>query len=67
MPPLAVPPLVILTALGAAVVGRWVVREYRRVNGELDALRTAKAAEPVDPSRLPKLRRDPVTGDYRPQ
>ena len=65
MPPIAVPPLVALAALGAVIVGRWAVREFRRVNAELDAIRTAEA--PIDRSHLPTLRRDPVTGEYRPQ
>ena len=65
MPPLAIPPIVVLAALGAVVVGRWAVREYRRVNTELDRLKGAR--EPVDRSRLKTLRRDPVSGEYRPQ
>jgi hypothetical protein len=42
------------------------LREFRRVNGELDALKTAKARAPADRSHLPTLRRDPETGIYRP-
>ena len=67
MPPIAIPPLVALAALGAVVVGRWAVREFRRVNAELDALKVARAPESDDRSRLPTLRRDPATGEYRPQ
>ena len=67
MPPLAIPPLVAVAALGAVIVGRWAVREFRRVNAELDALKAARAAETVDRDRLPTLRRDPVSGEYRPQ
>ena len=67
MPPLAVPPFLVLTAIGAAVVARWVLREVRRVNDELDALKRARAPEPIDRSRLKTLRRDPVSGQYRPQ
>jgi hypothetical protein len=67
MPPIAIPPLVAVTALAAVVVGRWAVREFRRVNAELDALKTARAPEPVDRAHLPTLRRDPVSGEYRPQ
>jgi hypothetical protein len=62
MPPIAI---VAVAALGAALVGRWAVREYRRVNAELDRLKAAR--EPVDQSRLRTLRRDPVSGEYRPQ
>jgi hypothetical protein len=53
----------VLAALGVVVVGRWAVREYRRINAELDALK----GEPLDRSRLKTLRRDPATGEYRPQ
>lgn len=66
MAPLAVPPVVVLTVIGAAIVARFAVREFRRVNDELDSLRRARAGEPIDRSRLPTLRRDPVTGEYRP-
>lgn len=63
-----------LSALGAAVLSRLVAREWQRVNAELDALRMA-AADPhrhphhpgADTRDLPTLRRDPVTGEYRPQ
>lgn len=66
MPPI-VPPVVVLTAVGAAIVARWVLREFGRVNSELEALRRARAPEPIDRSRLPTLRRDPKTGEYRPR
>lgn len=64
MPTTAIP-LVVLAAMGAAVVARLVVREYRRVNDELEALR--RTARPVDRNRLKTLRRDPDSGEYRPQ
>ncbi len=67
MPPVVVPPLLVMTAIGAAVVARWVLREFRRVNEELDLLKPARAPEAVDRSRLQTLRRDPESGDYRPQ
>jgi len=67
MPPLAVPPLAAAAVLGAVIIGRWAMREYRRVNAELDALRTAKARAPTDWSHLPTLRRDPKTAVYRPE
>jgi hypothetical protein len=66
MPPLAIPPVLVLTAIGAAVIARWVLREFRRVNDDLDALKRARAPEPVDRSRLKTLRRDPESGEYRP-
>jgi hypothetical protein len=67
MPPTVVPPFVVLTAVGAAVIARWVLREFNRINGELDVLRRARAPETIDRSRLKTLRRDPESGEYRPQ
>jgi hypothetical protein len=65
--PTPIPPLIMLTALGAVVVARWAAREFHRVNNELASMRAARTAEPLDRSRLPTLRRDPTTGEYRPQ
>jgi len=62
---LVIPPLVkwTLGALGAAAVVHWVVKEVRRVNGELDQ---AKARVRVTDRKVyPTLRRDPRTGEYR--
>jgi len=56
-----------LAALGAGALVRFAMRHSRRVNDDLDALRAAKAADPAERERLPKLRRDPVTGEYRPE
>jgi hypothetical protein len=52
--------------MGAAALVRWCVREAHRVNSELDNIRGAAAMEPVDRATLPKLKRDPETGEYRP-
>ena len=59
------PPVIlwIVGAVGAAVVGKWLVKEARRVNAELDAARAHKVSEPDRPT----LRRDPETGVYRPK
>ncbi|MBV5270852.1 MAG: hypothetical protein JZU55_14330 [Afipia sp.] len=59
------PPLILIAAgiLGGAVLVRFAVREGRRINRELDA---ARKAGPVEQERIPKLRRDPDTGTYRP-
>ena len=60
-----VPPLVkwTLCAIGAAVAVRWVVKEVRRINEELDQ---AKARVRVTDRKVyPTLRRDPHTGEYR--
>lgn len=66
MPPIVISPLVkwTLGALGAAAVVHWVVKEVRRVNAELDR---AKAPVRVNGRESwPTLRRDPLTGEYRP-
>lgn len=59
------PPLILIAAgiLGGAALVRLAVREVRRVNRELDDVR--KAA-PDEQDRMPKLRRDPDSGTYRP-
>lgn len=57
-----------LGVLGAAAFARTMVREWRRINEELDrADRAAATVEAVDPEHMPKLRRDPRTGVYRPE
>jgi hypothetical protein len=52
--------------MGTAVLVRWCVREVRRVNAELDALRERAATGHIDRNSLPKLKADPHTGEYRP-
>ncbi len=66
MPPLIIPPLVkwTLVALGGAAAVHWVVKEVRRVNEELDRARVR--AKISDQKRMPTLRRDPLSGEYRP-
>jgi len=66
MPPFLLSPLVkwTLAALGGAMVVHWVVKEARRVNEELD--RAKRAAKISDRENMPKLRRDPASGEYRP-
>lgn len=57
-----------LGMLGAAAFARTLVREWRRINEELDRAEGAAATvEATDPERLPKLRRDPRTGIYQPE
>jgi hypothetical protein len=66
MPPILLSPLVkwTLAVVGGAMVVHWVVKEARRVNEELErAKRTVRVS---DRERMPKLRRDPSTGEYRP-
>ncbi len=64
--PIVIPPLIAWTigALGAVVLTRRLVREWRRVNAELDR---AAAAGGIDRDNLPTLRRDPASGVYRPE
>ena len=52
--------------MGAAVLLRWCVKEVQRVNLDLDNLRGRSGTVPVDRDTLPKLKRDPDTGEYRP-
>jgi ribosome-associated protein YbcJ (S4-like RNA binding protein) len=65
MPPIFLTPLVkwSLVALGGAMAVHWVVKEVRRVNEELDNAKRVKVR--VSERRL-TLRRDPVTGEFRP-
>jgi hypothetical protein len=55
-----------LGILGAAAVVRWCAKEVRRVNSELDNVRARTVVDPVDRNALPKLKRDPNSGEYRP-
>jgi hypothetical protein len=66
MPPFLIPPLVkwTLVALGGTVVIHWVVKEVRRINEELDAAKRVPV-KIARSERLPTLRRDPSTGEYR--
>lgn len=58
------PPLILwaLGVAGAAIAGRWLYREARRVNAELHPEQHHAVEEP-----LRKLERDPQTGIYRPR
>jgi hypothetical protein len=61
------PPVVIwaLGAAGAAVLVKFVMKEARRINGELDAARAARVPEEPGQERYPTLSRDPASGEYR--
>ena len=58
--------MLILGAVGAAIVAKFIAKEWRRVNDELDRAKAETA--PVENRRdaMPSLRPDPVTGEYRP-
>ena len=67
MPPFVIPPLVkiVLGALGAAAVAHWLASEVRRINDEIDRLRAVAAMDPAARRKLPTLRRDPLSGEWR--
>ena len=64
----SLPPIIAWTlgAIGAVVVMKLISREWQRVNTELDEAQPVRVTDP-ERARLPTLRRDPVTGEYRPQ
>ncbi len=57
--------IIVLGVIGAALAAKLIAREWRRVNDELDNAR-AESAPAESREALPKLQRDPVTGEYRP-
>jgi hypothetical protein len=64
----SLPPIIAWTlgAIGAVVVMKLISREWQRVNNELDEAKPVRVTDP-ERARLPTLRRDPATGEYRPQ
>jgi hypothetical protein len=52
--------------LGGLAVVRWAYKTAQRINQELEEVRLARVAEAAQPSEIKTLRRDPVTGAYRP-
>ena len=61
------PPLIAFAgALGALAVVRWAYRTALRVNRELEEARLSRAAQAARSNDIPTLRRDPITGAYRP-
>jgi len=52
--------------LGGLAVVRWAYKTALRVNQELDEARRARVAESARSGEIPTLRRDPITGSYRP-
>ena len=52
--------------LGGLAMIRWAYRTAVRVNQELEEARLARLAEAARSSEINTLRRDPVTGAYRP-
>jgi xanthosine utilization system XapX-like protein len=67
---LPIPPVIAwaVGAIGAVVMSKLVAREWRRINDELDAReRAQQAAAKVRVEDRGTLRRDPLTGVYRPE
>ncbi|MDI1267087.1 MAG: hypothetical protein PS018_27875 [bacterium] len=61
------PPLVAFAgALGGLAVVRWAYKTAVRINRELEEARLSRVAETASAGEIPTLRRDPVTGAYRP-
>jgi hypothetical protein len=52
--------------LGGLAVIRWAYKTAVRVNHELEELRLGRVSEATRTSEIKTLRRDPVTGAYRP-
>ena len=61
------PPFVAFAGmLGGLAVVRWAYKAALRVNQELEEARLSRAAEAAQTAEIKTLRRDPVTGAYRP-
>ena len=67
MPPILIPPLarIAIGMLGAGAAIHWMVKEVRRLNAELDRVKSATTVDASERSTFPTLRRDPHTGDWR--
>ena len=61
------PPFVAFAgALGGLAVIRWAYKTAVRINRELQEIRLERISEETETSEIRTLRRDPVTGAYRP-
>ena len=61
------PPFVAFAGvLGGLAVIRWAYKTALRVNQELEELRLDRVSEAARANEIKTLRRDPVTGAYRP-
>jgi hypothetical protein len=53
-----------LGAIGAIVMVKLLNREWQRVNDDLDQVKPVRVSD-AERARMPTLRRDPATGEYR--
>ncbi|MGY3443825.1 hypothetical protein ACVW17_003826 [Bradyrhizobium sp. USDA 4473] len=61
------PPLIAFAGvLGGLAVVRWAYKTAVRINQELEEARLSRVSEATRASEIKTLRRDPVTGAYRP-
>jgi hypothetical protein len=61
------PPIIAFAGvLGGLAVVRWAYKTAQKINQELEETRLARVAEAARASEIKTLRRDPVTGAYRP-
>lgn len=67
--PIVLPPLIVATigAIGAIAAIKWLAKEARRINAELHPEMFEPAVEQAGRERVGNLRRDPVSGVYRPE
>jgi hypothetical protein len=57
---------VALGLMGGAALVRWCVKETQRINADIADKHHHADVDAVDRAMLPTLKRDPVTGEYRP-
>lgn len=61
------PPIVAFAGvLGGLAVVRWAYKTAVRINRELEEARLSRVAEAARAGQIQTLKRDPVTGAYRP-
>ncbi|GLR91770.1 MULTISPECIES: hypothetical protein [Bradyrhizobium] len=61
------PPFVAFAGvLGGLAVVRWAYKTAVRINQELEEMRLSRVAEAARMGEIQTLKRDPVTGAYRP-
>ncbi|MBR0737863.1 hypothetical protein JQ581_13080 [Bradyrhizobium liaoningense] len=61
------PPFVAFAGvLGGLAVVRWAYKTAIRINQELEEMRLSRVAEAASMGDIQTLKRDPVTGAYRP-